>query len=167
MHVDRQFWVLVERLSLFIFVAALAAPFLGAWLGRRMRRRSGHVRLGTGLGVSIGVLALPVGLWFAMCTPPVGRGATAERWYRDTAPLIAALAAYHQQRGEYPDALGDLVPAFLNPAALSIVHVEPNRSLSHQRDTAGFTLRFEYHGPGVNQCTYQPHAAEWKCSGYF
>lgn len=102
-----------------------------------------------------------------MCTPPVGRGATAERWYRETDPIVAALAAYEKQRGAYPDSLRDLVPNFLDAAALSTVRMAENGSLSYQRDSTGYTLRFEYHGPGMNHCSYQPRAAEWKCSGYF
>jgi len=165
--VDRQFWVVIDRLSLVILVAGLAAPFIGARLGRRAGGRVGHSRIGTGLGVGIGVLALPVALWFSMCSPPVGRGATAERWYRNAAPVIAALGQYRQQRGEYPDSLPALVPAFLDPDALSSIRMDRNGSLTYVRDSAGYALRFEYHGPGVNRCTYTPRVADWQCSGYF
>jgi hypothetical protein len=165
--VNRQFWVVIDRLSMIIFVGGLAAPFVGAWLGRRAGRRVGHSSIGTGLGVGIGVLALPVALWFSMCSPPVGRGATAERWYRNTAPVIAALGQYRQQHGEYPDSLTALVPAFLNPAALSSLHMEGNGSLTYVRDSAGYSLRFQYYGPGVNHCTYRPRISEWQCGGYF
>jgi hypothetical protein len=106
-------------------------------------------------------------LWVAVCTPPAGRGVTAERRYREAEPLIAGLEAFHRARGVYPDSLEQLVSAFLAPAQLSASRMDPDGPFAYTRDSAGYTLRFEYHGPGMNHCEYRSMQGRWSCGGYF
>jgi hypothetical protein len=163
---DRDLWVVVERFALGIFVLGLTAPVIGAWVGRRIGRRWRHTLVGMGLGAGAGVVVMPFLLWLAMCTPPVGRGATAEWCYQTTTPILGSLEKFRASNGTYPDSLSSLVPAFLDANALSTARMATNGHLSYQRDGAGFTLRFDYHGPGMNHCSYASRTPHWVCGGY-
>jgi hypothetical protein len=164
---DRHFWIVVDRLKAVLILFGLTIPFVGAGIGAIVGRKHRRGAVSAVIGAGFGMIVCPVALWFGMCTPPVGRGVAAERWYQKTAPVITALDAYYAQHGEYPDSLGSLVPSYLSAGALSATRIDPNGTLSYARDTSGYTLRFEYHGPGVNHCTYGPGVREWSCSGYF
>src|SRR3954470_14831973 len=48
--------------------------------------------------------ALWMAIAFAACDPP-GKGPKAERGYRRSAPVIAALDRYRAEHGQYPDSL--------------------------------------------------------------
>ena len=115
----------------------------------------------------MGCLAAPVLLWLAMCTPPSGRGVTSERRYREAEPIIASLEAFRRAHGAYPDSLAQLVPAFLPAERLSESRMDPDGPFAYARDTAGYSLRFEYHGPAINRCEYRPRSASWSCGGYY
>src|SRR5690348_7641586 len=96
------------------------------------------------------------------CDPP-GKGPAAERGYRRSAPVIAALERYRQARGAYPDSLPMLVPEFLPASALAVP--EPGREhypLEYRATPGGYQLTFRYAGPGMNDCTYTSHDARWK-----
>lgn len=101
-----------------------------------------------------------------MCTPPPGRGAVSERRYRDAAPIISALSAFHRARGFYPDSLVTLVPEFLT-ADLAIARRSSEEPLGYARTLAGYTLSFRYFGPGSNHCEYRPDASGWTCGGLY
>ncbi len=163
----RYLWSLVDRFKLVIALAALCAPFLGLAAGAILSRRSRAPGSVTGLGAGVGCLATPILLWFAMCTPPPGRGVTSERRYREAAPLIASLEQFRHTRGVYPDSLFELVPAFLSAAILSASRMDPDGPFVYARDTAGYSLRFEYSGPAMNHCEYRPRRARWACGGYY
>ena len=111
--------------------------------------------------------ALLAALLLGGCTPP-GKGPKAERGYRRSAPVIAALERYRAQRGAYPDSLPALVPGFLPDGALRVPDREQERyPLEYRRAADGYELTFRYVGPGMNSCTYTPAPARWDCSGHF
>ena len=163
----RHFWILIDRLGLVILLTALCAPFLGLFLGAVAARRGRATGVVTGLGTGLGCLSAPVLLWLAMCTPPAGRGVTAERRYREAEPIIAGLEAFRRARGAYPDSLTELVPMFLAAERLSESRTAPDGPLTYVRDTMGYALRFEYRGPAMNHCEYRPEPARWSCGGYY
>jgi hypothetical protein len=122
------------------------------------------------------VLALAAGLVFLCCLAclagffvyratlgqPPGEGAQAQRGYAAAAPVITALAAYHQSHGSYPASLADLVPTQLSavPAAVN------GYPLEYHAAAGSYTLAFSYAGPGMNHCTYTPEN-QWHCFGYY
>lgn len=100
--------------------------------------------------------------------PAPGEGPRAERGYRRSAPVIAALERYRGARGTYPDSLRQLVPAFLPDSTLRVPDRNRERyPLDYRRTPDGYVLTFRYTGPGMNACAYTSAPAEWKCSGYF
>ena len=110
-----------------------------------------------------------VGMAFALaaCDPP-GKGPKAERGYRRSAPVIAALDRYHAEHGQYPDSLRMLVPGFLPDSALRLPEREPERyPLEYGRTREGYDLTFRYTGPGMNDCTWHADTRKWACSGRF
>jgi hypothetical protein len=97
---------------------------------------------------------------------PPGKGSKAERGYRKSAPLIAALDRYRVIHGGYPETLEELVPDFLDSLPR-----ESNKDgviLAYTRSASAkdYLISFSYVGPGMNSCTYSP-AVRWKCSGYY
>lgn len=116
--------------------------------------------------IAVAASVLAITLLLGGCTPP-GKGPAAERGYRRSAPVIAALERYRAQHGAYPDSLAALVPGFLADSALRVPDRERERyPLGYRRTVDGYELTFRYAGPGMNTCTYTP-AARWKCGGYF
>lgn len=99
--------------------------------------------------------------WATFIGPPPGVGPQAERGYQACAPVIAALDRYQAENGAYPEALTDLVPAYLpevpQPAGLE---------LDYQAKAPAYELIFRYAGPGMNICGYTPSAG-WDCYGYY
>jgi hypothetical protein len=87
--------------------------------------------------------ALLVGAW---CDAP-GEGPKAERGYRRAAPVIAALARFRADHGQYPDSLPQLVPAYLPAAALAVADAPQERyPLGYRRATDQYELSFRYAG---------------------
>jgi len=109
----------------------------------------------------IGLVGLVTGGCLNVFEAP-GVGAKAEQGYQACAPLITALAQYHQQKNEFPEALAELVPAILAALPPEVKSLE----ITYARDGASYALKFSYTGPGINRCIYTP-AAGWKCSGYY
>ncbi len=129
----------------------------------RNRRLLLFIALGIVACVAL-LAALGVGglLLFRQANEPPGEGAKAERGYAASAPVIAALEAYHAQHSEYPAALTDLVPDFL-PAAPGPVNDYP---LEYRLTDTSYSLEFSYTGPGMNHCAYTPEAG-WDCYGFY
>jgi len=101
-----------------------------------------------------------VALLLGGCPRP-GEGCKADAGYRRAAPVIAALARYHQARGSYPATLHELTPDWL---------AAPPQSLQYVRREDRYQLTFSYTGPGVNHCTYDPGTTApkpWQCRGYY
>ena len=108
------------------------------------------------------VLAVVVG-----CDAP-GKGSKAERGYRRAAPVVAALARFRVERGQYPDSLSQLVPTFLPEAALALPsHPQEQYPLEYRREADQYGLTFRYVGPGTNECTYRSQADAWDCGGLY
>ena len=102
------------------------------------------------------------------CWPPPGRGAKAARGYQRAAPVIAALAAYQQAQGSYPDSLRQLVPAYLPDSALAVpTRAQERYPFEYRADSGAYELTFRYVGPGMNRCRYRSAARKWSCGGYF
>ena len=93
---------------------------------------------------------------------PPGVGAKAEMGYAACAPIIEALAKYHEATGAYPDDLQGLDPAYLT----SIPAEVNDHPIRYQKTETAYTLSFQYIGPGMNVCTYSPDM-KWKCSGAY
>jgi hypothetical protein len=168
----RAFWVLVERFRLRVFIGALAAPFIGAWLGARLRRRvrTSSPRLGAtalALGISAGTLLLPVLLFISMCTPPPGRGQTAEAWYARMRPAIDALDRYHRDWKGYPDSLAALVPRYMDSVHLSQLQSATGDLLVYRHAGSDYEMTFHYYEPGSNSCTFRASDRTWRCRGLF
>ena len=126
---------------------------------RAAQRRGGRA---TVRGAAFGALLLG-----ARCDAP-GEGPKADRGYRRAAPVIAALAHFHADQGQYPDSLPQLVPAYLAAAALAVPDApQEHYPLGYRRATDQYALSFRYAGPGMNECTYHSAAAAWGCRGYF
>lgn len=116
---------------------------------------------------SLVLALLAISLTVAACDPP-GKGPRAERGYRRSAPVIAALEQYRAARGEYPDSLRMLVPRYLSESALRVPDGAGERyPLEYGRTAEGFALTFRYAGPGMNECTYTAEARGWRCGGRF
>jgi hypothetical protein len=98
------------------------------------------------------------------CTPP-GQGDKALAGYRASAGLIQALGEYHEKHGAYPDKLEQLVPEVLSAAQLK-PPTEVAR-YTYERQTSGFVLTFNYHGPGTNDCAFDSAKRAWQCDGRF
>jgi hypothetical protein len=77
--------------------------------------------------------------------------------------IVVALEAYRQKRGEYPAALEDLAPDFLDkPQLRELDGVEIE--YYYARSLAGYKLGFFY-GPRIS-CSLNSHGGvgEWVCS---
>jgi hypothetical protein len=113
----------------------------------------------------IGLVAVFVA---SSCDRP-GEGPKAERGYARGARVVAALETYRQRHGSYPDSLGRLVPAFVEPEALA-TPTAPQEAYPWEYDRgigSSFTLTFRYVGPGMNRCTYTGSSQRWACGGYY
>ena len=117
----------------------------------------------------------------ASCGTPPGKGRKAEAGYRAAAPIIAALDKFHNERGNYPTNLIELVPTFLpNSKALlyrggfepihsprtDAMEVE-DREFIYRPHKDSFSLTFGYTGPGMNTCSYDSKTEKWSASGYY
>lgn len=106
--------------------------------------------------------------------PPPGKGRKAETGFRAAAPIIAALNSYQAQRERYPAKLQQLVPRYI-PSEADLwltserypVFNDLVRGFEYTRDGDAFTLRFQYSGPGMNDCVYDSRSKKWKSSGYY
>jgi hypothetical protein len=98
----------------------------------------------------------------AAACPPPGKGDKAEAGYKACAPVIAALASYHQAKGRYPESLKELVPGYVD----SIPEEVNGLAIEYKPTPTSYSLRFSYEGPGMNTCVYTPETG-WSCSGYF
>jgi hypothetical protein len=164
--------ILVERSRIVVLFGALFAPFLGGWIGARVGRTlrapsasSGAFALG--LGATAGTLVAPVLLFVAMCSPPPGRGAASEAWYRRAQPAIDALQNYHENLRHYPASLSALTPHYLSTSALAELRSGADDPIRYKADSVGYELTFHYYGPGSNSCTYRSTASAWQCRGLF
>jgi hypothetical protein len=108
-------------------------------------------------------LVLIVLVSLAGCEPP-GQGAKAEAGYAAARPVIAGLASYHQQHGNYPASLEALVPGYLS----QVPSGPDGHRLDYRLTSEGlsYELSFRYVGPGMNLCTYTPER-QWRCTGYY
>ncbi|HEV7704393.1 MAG TPA: hypothetical protein VGO46_08875 [Gemmatimonadaceae bacterium] len=163
------FWILVEHHGLAIFLSGLAAPFLLVVIARgfeRSRAKPGAVPhfgfLSCG-GFAVGSILGLVLLVLAMCSPPSGKGETAEAWMMASRPVILALDRYRADSARYPDALGMLVPGYLDSASLP----HNDHGFTYRLDSARYELGFHYTGPGMNHCTLRSAEQRWSCSGYY
>jgi hypothetical protein len=133
-------------------------------------------------------LALAGGLASVVLTiagcPPPGKGAAAERGYRRAAPIVSALEDYRAAHGKYPEELMALVPSHLSVDTLDDFvcagdeparcpeNVEILRRVTeaapyhYRRSDDGYSLSFDYTGPGTNTCVFSPHT-KWKCDGAY
>lgn len=128
---------------------------------------------------AIGCLAL----FATSCWTPAGQGRKAEAGYRAAAPVIAALEKFHNDHGNYPAALNELVPAYLPAEALLkhggskllrsprsaalIPDWEAGIRFGYTRMPDAYLLNFGYTGPGVNPCWYDSKTNSWGASGHY
>ena len=90
-------------------------------------------------------------------------------------PVIAALARYRQEHGQFPHRLAELVPRYLRAEELGA----PERSpLAHPFEydgpgsdgingSASYVLRVREAPPGHSACDFASRTQRWYCSGYF
>ena len=146
-----------------------------ARVSTNVRRVRGSMKFTT--SVFIGCLALC--MTSCLSSPP-GEGRKAETGFRHATPVVAALEKFHQDRGSYPTELNELVPTYLSSEKLllpSPLHagIERIRStasynprmFSYDKDGDGYSLGFEYEGPGRNYCIYDSKTKAWHSGGYY
>jgi len=81
-------------------------------------------------------------------------------------PVIDALAAYSTAEGEYPDSVDVLTPSYLAELPRK-PDWGPDAWWSYRRSEHGYSLRFDYGGPGFNSCFYSPTSSSWNCYGRY
>ena len=174
----RAFWISFDRISGFLAIMALAAPFvLALWGVRREQRHRppgsvphfgsfscGGCAIGSVLGICL--------LFMVTCFgPPSGRGEKAEIGYAIAAPILSALERYHADHTRYPDSLRTLVPSYLSASQIPLPQDGPRffgqEGFAYLVDSSGFTLGFRYSGPGSNRCVYKSTAKRWSCGGLY
>jgi len=101
-------------------------------------------------------------LWTSVTVDPPGKGPQAELGYQVCAPVITALAHYHEQNNSYPKTLDLLVPTFL----VAVPAAQKNLEIDYRANQTSYFLEFHYSGPGMNTCVYTPETG-WKCSGFY
>jgi hypothetical protein len=84
------------------------------------------------------------------------------------APVVAALAQYRTEHGDYPARLTSLVPHYLTEGALRA----PERSpLAYPFEFAmygpRYTLTVREAPPGQSSCLFSSATGQWYCNGYF
>ena len=99
---------------------------------------------------------------------PPGEGEKARAGLQQAASILVAIEAFQSAEGRYPDSLGELVPAVLDSTRVVLTAPRSgNYPFMHEIVDDGYTLTFEYAGPGMNQCTFTRSTLSWSCSGYF
>ena len=151
-------------------VSALVVPFLGIRLLLRWstgRRIWQAVAFWLGGGFALLVYGT-VAFVFAVCRGgEIGESGKRRLARAYGAPVVVALDRYHQEHGDYPRRLADLVPRYLADSELTA----PQTSIlgypfEYRVDSSAYELLVRYVGPGMNECRYSPHRA-WRCGGYF
>jgi len=153
--------------------AAVLAPIVvsrvsGA-VARRRRRAWRAWEVGGGVATLCTVLTItPLALSLAVCGgPPPGESDAALALRSRAAPVIGGLERYRAEHGEYPAALGVLSGRYVATGTLPLAPADTTYPVRYQRDSAGYSLSFQYTGPGMNVCEYRPTVARWRCSGYY
>ena len=108
------FWLVADKLAVFILIAALVAPFAGVAFGLWSDMRSQGASLWryvghrTERGCVLGGLATVTLLYVGVCGPPPGEGVTAQEGKRRGATIVASLEQFHDRTGAFPDSLQQL-----------------------------------------------------------
>ena len=112
----------------------------------------------------VGLAGAGVGVYLLLkpATEAPGEGAKAQAGYQASQPIIAALAAYHDQEGAYPETLAALVPGYL----ASLPGDVNGYPIEYRLTDVSYSLEFSYTGPGMNHCSYTPEGG-WDCYGYY
>jgi hypothetical protein len=158
--------ILIILFWLAVLAMLAVFPMLAAWL---TRHRPLDQQLGaTGCGCLLGAAVMSTAFWFALCYPPAGQGAVADKGRSIAAPVIAALEVYHARVGSYPVSLRDL--AFTDSTAVYRLLGDTlgRRSWGYRATAQGYELEFSYTGPGMNFCFYRGGTEpKWRCGGYY
>ncbi len=94
---------------------------------------------------------------------PPGVGKKAEKGYKLSEPIIAALEQYKAGHGSYPKKLDELAPDYLPEPPVNTDEID----FSYSSTGESYSLSFHYIGPGMNNCTYKPETKKWNCSGAY
>ncbi len=94
---------------------------------------------------------------------PPGVGQKAEKGYKLSEPIIAALERYKADHGIYPEKIDELVPDYLSTLPVSTDEVD----FFYSKTGESYSFSFHYIGPGTNSCTYTPEAKDWRCFGAY
>ena len=89
---------------------------------------------------------------------PAGKDPKGKELCDNARPVLAALAAYEQQNGQYPQSLHELVPNF-------IVRIPFNPGLRFHRDTGIVEFAYTPSWPQTEEVYCAAHAreADWTC----
>jgi len=79
--------------------------------------------------------------------------------------VLASIERYREQHGEYPEALADLSPGFIDTIPDPGNEAGPTFA-EYRRVGDDFEFTFSYFGPGINWCVYSVEN-EWRCDGHF
>jgi hypothetical protein len=94
---------------------------------------------------------------------PPGVGEKADKGYKLSEPIIAALEQYKAGHGSYPQKLDELAPDYLPVPPVSTDEIDFFYSITGE----SYSFSFHYIGPGTNTCTYKPETKKWNCYGAY
>lgn len=92
---------------------------------------------------------------------PAGSDPKGQELKAQTAPVLAALSRFQQERGHLPEYLFELVPDYL-----PIIPSEPELRYKRQSGSIGFEYSPPWPQPGRISCSAEVGTKEWSCLGY-
>lgn len=105
------------------------------------------------------LLVLGAALALAGCaTTPPGEDARGAELRANATPVLAALASYHRDRGEYPMSLYELVPKYLRALPF-----RPALRVDQKEQLVEFSYFNEWPRSGSVTCVARLGATDWTC----
>ena len=103
---------------------------------------------------------IAAGLLAACATMPPGEDKTGQEMKRQSAPVLAALAQYHDDYDRYPETLYLLVPKYLHE-----IPFDPNLTLDTLQATLSLYYKVPWPQTGAVMCVTPLKAQAWACHG--
>jgi hypothetical protein len=98
--------------------------------------------------------------------PRPGEGSADRNTQRKAEPVIAALARFHRDHGNYPASIQELFPHYIpDQRDLGV------GAFTYSRQGSEFILMYGYVSGfalfrGMNECEYSSKTKKWDCGGY-
>lgn len=111
-------------------------------------------------------LCLLAAVFSAGCIEKPGEGKLARSGFLTAEPVIAALETYKNEQGKYPQALGELVPRYLESDPQKDENSEIRFTYYPVEENSSYSLRLSYPAFfGTDDCSYTPKEKRWVCGG--